>query len=123
MKKLGSSASINEDNGFQLPSHLESNFSPEESAEVLADHFSSISQEFDPIDPSKFSPALQNKLRQSTEIVPILEEYQVYRKILSSKKPNSSVPGDIPKKVVSSFAVELAKPIKTIFNTITTTAE
>ena len=124
LKKLGSgSASTNDDNSFQLPSHVESNYSPEESAEALADHFSKISQEFEPIDASKFSPALRNKILQPSESVPILEEYQVFRKIISSKKPNSSVPGDIPKKVVTSFAVELAKPVKNIFNAINLTAE
>ena len=55
--------------------------------------------------------------------VPLLEEFQIHKKIISAKKPNSSVPGDLPKKVVTNFSVELAAPLKIIFNAITRTAE
>jgi hypothetical protein len=121
LKKLGSGKC--DDNSFDIPSHVEQNLSSEESAEVLAEYFSSISQEFDPIDPSSFTPDLKEKLQAPTEPVPILQEYQVYQKIVAAKKPNSSVPGDLPKKVVTSFSVELSAPVTTIYNKITTTAE
>ena len=42
---------------------------------------------------------------------------------MSAKKPNSSVPGDLPKKVVTSFSVELCKPVTTIFNAATKLGE
>ena len=121
IKKLGTGKV--EDVNFQIPSHVESDFSAQESAETIADHFSRISQEFDPIDPSKFSPSLKNKLSQPMNDIPVLREYEVYHKIVSAKKPNSFVPGDLPKKVVQSFAPELAKPVQTIFNAITQNAE
>ena len=121
IKKLGTGKV--EDVNFQIPSHVESDFSAQESAEIIADHFSRISQEFDPIDPSKFSPSLKNKLSQPMNDIPVLREYEVYHKIVSAKKPNSFVPGDLPKKVVQSFAPELAKPVQTIFNAITQNAE
>ena len=111
------------DTTFEIPSHLESNLSAEESAELLADYFSAISQEFEPIDPAKFSPSLMEKLAAQNEEVPIIEEHQVYQKIKAAKKPNSTVPGDLPKKVVNSFAVELAKPVAIIYNAITKMAE
>ena len=34
-----------------------------------------------------------------------------------AKKTNSSVPGDIPKQIIDEFAVEIAGPATTIFNT------
>ena len=40
-----------------------------------------------------------------------------------TKKPNSSVPGDLPKKVVNNFAVELSEPVSIIFNSISCSAE
>ena len=120
LMKLGSGK--NDDTNFEIPSHVEQNLSAEESAEVIADYFSSISQEFDPIDSSRFTPDLKEKLQLANEPTPIIEEYQVYRKILAAKKPNSSVPGDLPKKVVASFAVELSQPVKIIFNEIISSA-
>ena len=53
----------------------------------------------------------------------MLEEHFIFSKIKSAKKPNSCVPGDLPKQVVSNFAVELAHPVTLIFNSITKTAE
>ena len=52
---------------------------------------------------------------------PVLEEWQVHRKLLSSKKPNSLVPGDLPVKLVKDFTPELAEPATLIYNTITQT--
>ena len=121
IKKLGNDgSSCNE--GFEIPSHVESNMSAQQSAELLADYFSCISQEFLPLDCENFSPSLKLKIK-SDETPPILEEFSVYKKICGAKKPNSTVPGDLPKKVVKNFAVELAKPLEVIFNAITKTAE
>ena len=44
---------------------------------------------------------------QKNEIIPKLSLYQVQKKIIRSKKPNSSVPGDLPKKIVQQFPGEL----------------
>ena len=41
---------------------------------------------------------------------------------MKAKKPNSSVPGDLPKKLVKCFADKLAFPITTIYNNITESA-
>ena len=50
--------------------------------------------------------------------VPKISEYDVYQKICKSKKPQSIVPGDLPKKVVQEFSVELALPVSLIYNSI-----
>ena len=47
---------------FTLPSHVEQNLSPAQSAEAFADFFSSISQQFEPISIQKFPPSLKQKL-------------------------------------------------------------
>ena len=38
-------------------------------------------------------------------VVPVLEEYQVYKKICKAKKPNSSGKGDLPKRLYRNLAV------------------
>ena len=121
LRKLGDGS--NTDGNFHIPEYVEKNFSPQQSAEALADYFSRISQEFLPIDPSSFSPSLKEKLQDYTEETPRLEEYQIYQKIRSAKKPNSMVRGDLPKNVVKEFSVELSTPLEIIFNTITSKAE
>ena len=122
IRRLGENSST--DSSFDIPAHVEANLSVEESAELLADYFSKISQEFTPINATNFSPALKDKLASiDPKTVPILEEYEIYRKVSSAKKPNSTVPGDLPKKVVTTFSVELATPLETIFNSITRSGE
>ena len=121
IKKLADNKTTDEN--FQIPAHVEANLSPQQCAESLADYFSQISQEFDPINMNRFSPKLKEELLGPSPPPPHLEEHQIYRKILSSKKPNSMVPGDLPRKVVKEFAVELSKPMETIFNAISTKAE
>ena len=42
---------------------------------------------------------------------------------MSSKKPNSIIPWDLPVKLVREFTPELAKPVTSIYNRITQTGE
>ena len=110
---------------FTLPSHAEENLSPVQSAERLAEYFSQISQEFEPISLEKFPPRLKDKLLigQTDPDKPVLEEWQVYEKLRKSKKPNSIIPGDLPVKLLKEFTPELSKPVTQIYNQITETAE
>ena len=110
---------------FTLPSHAEQNLSTFQSAEKLADYFSQISQQFDPICTENLPPWIQEELLDGRDDPrkPVLEEYEVYRKLNKSKKPNSVIPGDIPVKLVKEFTPELTVPITRIYNRITKTGE
>ena len=44
---------------FDIPHFVDNDFDDEESCEAMADFFSTISQEFDPIDIDKFSPSIK----------------------------------------------------------------
>ena len=104
---------------FMLPSHIDQNITAAQSAEIIADHFSAISQEYEPISIEKFLPKMRDKLTNpDMSVVPRLSESEVYRKILKSKKNNSYVPGDLPKRVVQEFSCELATPITILYNSI-----
>ena len=110
---------------FILPEYAENNLTPSQSAEKLADYFSFISQEFEPICLEKFPPRIKELLEAGKLDTrkPVLQEWQVYLKLKKAKKPNSLVPGDLPVKLVKEFVPELAAPITLIYNRITETAQ
>ena len=104
---------------FSLPAHVELNLTAQQSAEIIADHFAAISNEYEPICIEKFPPKMKEKLfNPDLSHVPTLTEYEVFNKICKSKKPNSSVPGDLPKRIIQEFSVELAAPVTEIYNSI-----
>ena len=62
-------------------------------------------------------PHVQSKLK-SNSIPPVVSEFETYKKIRSSKKPKTGVPGDIPRAIVNEFSPELATPASRIINNI-----
>ena len=121
IKKLGLRPGELPQPRFQLPEHARNLLSSAESAEIMADYFSHVSQEYSPLDITSLPPNVQTYLAANPpdDVIPQLSVYDVYCKITSSKKPNSSVPGDLPKKVVQKYPALLAVPCTVIFNTIT----
>ena len=63
LRKLGVGGNDVGKNSFTLPSHADNDLSPQQSADIFADYFSAISQEFDPICVSEFPPNIQQKLQ------------------------------------------------------------
>ena len=84
-------------------------------AELFADYWSKISQEYEPLNISTLPPCIKSELSKLYTI-PILEEYYVHRKIVQARKPNGTVPGDLPPKVVKQFPVELSIPATILYN-------
>ena len=103
-----------------LLSHIEEGLSAQQSVDKIADFFAAISGELEPITIEKLSPKLREKLKMKQN-VPIIEDHEVFEKIKRAKKPNSSVPRDIPKKVMIEFAAEYSKPAAKNMNLITQT--
>ena len=109
---------------FQLPAHADLRLSSAESAELIAEHFSKISQEYSPLDVAKLPSNVQIYLKSNdSNLAPRLSAVDVRRRIIKAKKPNGIIPGDLPKKVVQNCSEMLAPPIAKIFNKITVTAE
>ena len=124
LRKLGVRPGEKQLNTFDLPSHIEDNLTAGQSAELIADHFAEISSDYDPIDINNFPPVIREALSHpDISVVPRLEEHEVFEKICKAKKPNSVVPGDIPKKIVKEFSCELSVPITIIYKSILTTFE
>ena len=90
----------------------------------MADYFSDVSQEYLPLDITVLPPNVQSYMSSSPvgETIPHLSVHDVSRKLIKAKKPNSSVPGDLPKKVIQQFAGLLAKPVSVIYNNITSSS-
>jgi hypothetical protein len=124
LKKLGLRPGETSQPGFQLPEHVQNNISPAESVEIMADYFSNVSQEYLPLDITVLPPNVQSYLSSSPvgETIPHLSVHDVSRKLIKAKKPNSSVPGDLPKKVIQQFAAQLAVPVSVIYNNITSSS-
>ena len=98
-----------------LPTHH--NLSAFESAELIAEHFVSISAEYPPLN----LDLLPDRVRQNLEIKsspPFISEYECYEKIRAAKKPQSGVPGDLPRDIINEFTVELANPLHKLLNNI-----
>ena len=109
---------------FHLPAHAVRKLSPAQSAEVIAEHFAKISQEMAPLNVSRLPLIIQHFLKNyDRNDAPGLTTADVYTRIKKAKKPNSSVPGDLPKKLVQHCANVLAIPASIIFNQITRTAD
>ena len=106
-----------EDGTFTLLNHMENNITPEQCTERIAQHFSNISQEYPPLDINTLPQDVKDKLmtQHNPDEVPLITPVEVYEKIKRSKKPNSQVPGDLPKTIIQEFSPELAGPVASIF--------
>ena len=121
LKKLGAQPGDCSDEGsFSLISHLNENLTTEESTERIANHFARISQEYQPLDPNTLPDGVKSKLASiKDEEIPVLSEFDVYQKIEQSKKPKSTVAGDVPRRIVQEFSPEFSAPMACIYNNIT----
>ena len=70
---------------FHIQTHLDNNFSPLQCAEDIATYFSSISQEYHPLDISRLSPNLQTFLTSQSVGLPVITDYNVFMKMSKSK--------------------------------------
>ena len=81
-----------------------------EAAQMIAKHFAAVSNEYSPVDHTQlpaYLPALPP---------PVVEEYDVYQRLMKIKKTRSTLPIDIPDKVRQECAVLLAEPVTAIIN-------
>ena len=83
-----------------------------EQAELIADQFSQISNEYEPINANDIDiESTKNKTP-----VPVLEPYQVYEYLKRIKVKTSTVKDDIPAKLIKEYAAELSSPLSNIIN-------
>ena len=89
MRKLEQGELFSTPSGFTLPNYDAQNLSNLQSAEKLATYFSSISQEFSPINIEDSSPKVKMLLKDAEkQKKPVLEPNEVYHRINRSKNQN-----------------------------------
>ena len=122
LKRLGSGPGESESHSFNLPEHDNLNYSDQQSVEAIADHFASISQDYQPLKVEKLPERVKSKLL-SGDSPPVFSEYEVWCQIVSAKKPKSGVANDLPRQIVMEFSPELASPLQKLVNSIFQTGE
>ena len=65
-----------ESHSFNLPEHDNLNYSDQQSVEAIADHFASISQDYQPLKVVKLPERVKSKLL-SGDSPPVFSEYEV----------------------------------------------
>lgn len=85
-------------------------YSDEECAEKVAQHFASVSQEYEPVDMSRLPCYLP------AEKPPQVNHFQVINKIKELKRTKSTLPVDLPDKLRVECAVDLDEPMTEIIN-------
>ena len=123
IKNIGSRLGECPPSTFSIPTHVEENLSPTEISIQIASHFSSISQEYPPLDIATLPPRVRQKLLDPNvmEKAPVIQPWEVYEKFRKRKFKHSSVPNDIPPRLKREFGPEIASPAADIFNSINRT--
>ena len=101
-----------------VPEYVDQKLTPLQAADRLATYFSAVSQTVEPLDETKFHPALRLELERgrNSDTKPIITQHQVYCKLLRASKPHSSVPGDVARPVIRRYPYLYAAPVAKIFN-------
>ena len=125
LKRMGSQPGDNlDDTSFEIIKHLEQNLTNSQSVEMIAEHFTKISQEYPPLSVSRLSESVQKKLAdRHLAKPPFISKYSVEKVLRKAKKSKSGSNGDLPKVIVNEFCQELAEPLSIIYNNIVKTGK
>ena len=74
-------------------------------------------QDYPTLDISSVPARVQTRL-QTDVVPPVVSDYDTHLKIMSAKKHQSGVPGDMPRLIIQEFAPELATPVSKIITNI-----
>ena len=99
---------------FSLPQHVESSLTALESSNKICEFFSTISQEYSPLNTVTLPERVKSKLDADPCSHPLLADHVVHEGLIKGKK-TCSVPGDIPIKILNEFLPELTAPIAAIY--------
>ena len=81
--------------------------------EVIADHYARVSNEYEPIKDDHFGEYSQ---QHQDKKPPNIGPYKVFRTLKKMNRNVATVPGDLPMKILSTFADELTLPLCHLIN-------
>ena len=84
---------------------------PQEQAELIANYYAEIATQYDELRSEDFPDYTKHSFSP-----PTINPWKVYKVIESLNKKATTVPGDVPVKIMVEFSVELATPLAHIFN-------
>ena len=87
-------------------------FSDDQQAEIIADHYASISNLYAPVKKEDFC----EYLKSINEKPPNIGPYKVFKAIKKMNQNCATVLGDLPMKLISTFADEMTLPLTHIIN-------
>ena len=95
--------------------HIDANFTSQQSTEAIVTYFSKISQEFTQIEEDTSAKWMEVQRFMNSEPCqhPDIYEHQVYENMKRAKKTDS-VPGDIPASILKEFLPEFTSLITVI---------
>ena len=99
-----------------------SEYSDLEQAEIIAENFSKISNEYDAIDTVKIARHTASA-NGNLKPMSVFEPYQVHEYLRKIKTNTATVKGDIPAKLIKEFAPELSGPLSDILNCMVSRGE
>ena len=85
--------------------------SDQDQAEQIADSFSKVSNQFEPIDKEKICLIPENE-----KPMPVFEAHEVFEYLKRIKTNTATVKDDVPAKIIKEFAPELSTPLVDIIN-------
>ena len=88
-----------------------SGYSNQKQADMIAEHYSDISNQYQPINEDDFPQYLSRQF-----CPPVIEPWEVHKTIQSMNKKSATILGDVPIKIILEFSVELSTPLAHIFN-------
>ena len=98
----GSNIQVDELEGMPIP----------DQAERIAQHYAKVSNEYKALRKDD----IPNHLYNTEDLPPVIEPYQMYKKIMKMNTKKASVKDDIPMSIIKEFAAELADPLAHILN-------
>ena len=99
-----------------------SQYSDLEQAEIIAEKFSNVSNQYEAIDSDQITRHTIGA-KGNPKSMPTFEAYQVYEYLRKIKTNTSTVKGDIPAKLIKEFAPELSDPLSNILNCMVSRGE
>ena len=112
--KVKRMAGIQTDAGQNITLEELDGYSHEEQADIIAKHYSDISNEYEPIQEQQFSEYFN--LLSNENSPPEIQPHEVNKIIGKLNKKSATVQNDIPVKLLCEFSVEISFPLAHIIN-------